>query len=165
MTEKKRNHDAAALSFLRGYIPSVLALEEGEELLGEMIARSESAAELLNYDPEHIEIATQGLLGKDVLGGLHNPTSNGVARLAKTLKLDPELYNTFVSAFAAGIKEAYGKVAAGDQNKEHNIAVLEELVSKHPRLKQSWEDAKSSSSPVNRTPEKSTSKTPEMALE
>ncbi|OIN86348.1 MAG: hypothetical protein AUJ12_06230 [Alphaproteobacteria bacterium CG1_02_46_17] len=164
MTEKKRNHDAAALPFLRGYIPSVLALEEGGELLGEMIAKSESAAELLNYDLDHIKIATQGLLGKEVLGGMHNPTSNGVARLAKTLKLDPDLYNTFVSAFAAGIKEAYGKVASG-QHKDHNIAVLEELVSKHPRLKQSWEDAKSSSSPVNGTPKKSTSKTPEMALE
>ncbi len=156
MAYKKRDHSAADMPHLRGYVDAALSLEDGEEVLGEMIAKSESAAELLNFDPAHIELATRGLLGKTVLGGTHHPTSSGVARLAKTLKQDPELYDTFVSSFAVEIGQAYRKVASGD-HKDHNIAVLDELVSKHPRLKQSWEAAKAGNSsadkPAPRVPE------------
>lgn len=136
----KRDHTLADRSYLRGYISSILSIENGAFQLGSMISNAESAAELLNYDRKHIGLATRAMLKQVILGSPHNIAHSGIGKFAKTLRKDPELYDSFTRVFRRAISETLPTISSGDQ-REYNLAILEALVKEHPQLKGSWEKA------------------------
>mgnify|MGYP000085318880 CR=1 FL=1 len=161
MTKKKseRDHTLADRSYLRGYISSILSIENGAYQLGNMISNAESAAELLNYDEEHIAPATKAMLEQAVLGSTHSIAHSGIGKFAKTLKKDPELYEAFTEAFGAAISDSLPTISAGEHS-DHNLAILKTLVSEHPQLKGAWDTALKAQEKAKKTIEKAASPAP-----
>jgi len=161
MTKKKseRDHTLADRSYLRGYISSILGIENGAYQLGNMISNAESAAELLNYDRKHIGLATRAMLRQAILGSPHNIAHSGIGKFAKTLRKDPELYDSFTRVFRRAISDTLPTISAGEQS-EYNLAILEALVNAHPQLKRSWEKALSAEEKAQKTIKKAASVEP-----
>ncbi|MDY0029928.1 MAG: hypothetical protein RBR86_08325 [Pseudobdellovibrionaceae bacterium] len=136
----KRDHTLADRRYLRGYISGILGIKDGAYQLANMISNAESAAELLNYDREHIHMATQALLRQSILGSSFDISRSGIGKFAKTLRNDPDLYDAFTSAFGASISDTLPGIKVGEQS-QHNLEILRTLVKDHPKLKGAWDVA------------------------
>lgn len=117
--------------YLSGYAKAVMGLPDGPVLLGNMIASAESKAELLNYSPEDVQVATIGLLNTNPL----HYFDKFVKRLAGDERLWPALVRTF-SENIAGIESCL--VQKGD---ELNIRILKNILNKYEDLGVAYEQA------------------------
>ncbi|HNQ91398.1 MAG TPA: hypothetical protein PKI93_00530 [Alphaproteobacteria bacterium] len=139
-----RDHSKADRPHLRGYIKSILTIEgEGPKLLANMMSKADTADELLNYDPEHVAIATLGALHTSPVGCEAAFEREGIGQLAKSLKRDSKLYAAFVATFNREIEDAL-HTSLGGNLREFNRRVLERLAEKHPDLREGWEPAQDS---------------------
>lgn len=137
-----RDHSKADRPHLRGYIKSILTIEgEGPRLLANMISKADTADELLNYDPEHIVIATGAILHTSPVGCEAAPEREGIGRFAKSLKRDPELYAAFVHTFNNEIESAL-KMSLGGDFADYNRRILDRLADKNPEIKGAWEETR-----------------------
>ncbi|MFA7276480.1 MAG: hypothetical protein WC043_06745 [Pseudobdellovibrionaceae bacterium] len=108
-------------AYLRTYVPSLLAMENGAFYLGNMIASADTAAELKNYEPEHVALCCRALMTT-------NP-AHYFDKFAKSVARDKtHLWPALVETFGGHLDEAIAKTP------DHG-ALLRQVAAKYPDLK------------------------------